>query len=103
MGLDRSDLNPESGSTLLSLKHDSAIRRFRLIPSCFSRSRQRHAAIGLEVSPPRPPQVGRAAAMALVEEAGRQDAVRSEMPKTLTKLTPGGQQAHRFRVPDDDG
>src|ERR1700758_5418943 len=33
MGLDRSDLNPESGSTLLTLKRDSTIRRFRLLAS----------------------------------------------------------------------
>src|ERR1700723_4631150 len=34
MGSDRTDLNPESRSTLLLLEHDSAVRRFRLTPSC---------------------------------------------------------------------
>src|SRR5476651_1912939 len=37
MGSDRSDLNSESGSTCLILEHDSAVRRFRLTPSCSSR------------------------------------------------------------------
>src|SRR5438067_979187 len=40
MGSDRPDLNPESGSPLLNLKHDSAVRRFRLTPSCFSQGRR---------------------------------------------------------------
>ena len=57
MGSDRSDLNPESGSTLLTLKHDSAIRRFCLIPSCFSRSRAPEASRG-DVDLPRRSLVG---------------------------------------------
>src|SRR5277367_4806253 len=36
MGSGRSDLNPESSSTLLNLEHDSAVMRFRLTPSCSS-------------------------------------------------------------------
>ena len=41
--------------------------------------------------------------MAFVKKFGFHDAICPEMPKILTKLTPGGQETHCLGIADDHG
>src|ERR1700721_4171002 len=80
MGSDRTDLNPESRSTLLILEHDSAVRRFRLTPSCSRRDLgrlERAADLVLD-------------ARLLVELAGDRPLEPPDHPAAPGRASPGG-------------